>query len=327
MSRYRSTPNKMKTASKKPLIASIVIFGLIICLLGGYLFKHLRHKTRAIPVDSGVAQSVPALPVPPQVMPPPPLPPAGPKQEQKAPAAYPEPSTITVEPPQAAQHTGGVGKLAIIIDDMGSSVSEARSLAAIGVPLTFSIIPGLRSYREVTAFAANKGIELMIHIPMQSKGWPQRRLEENGLLVSMSDSELRERVAGFVRDVNGAVGANNHMGSEFTEHEDKVRAVLETLRGSGLFFVDSVTTPKTVAGRLSRELGMKSAKRNVFLDNEQDRNYILGQLNQAVRLAKKSGSAIAICHPHQATIAALAVALPGLKAQGVTLVPASSLVQ
>lgn len=242
-------------------------------------------------------------------------------------APYPELPAVLTEPPVASSAAPGTARLAIIIDDMGSSVAESRSLAAIGVPLTFAIIPGLRSYREVAAFAGSKGIEVMIHIPMQSKGWPQRRLEENGLLVEMSDSDLRERVAGFMRDVSGAVGANNHMGSEFTEHEDKMRSVLEALRGGGLFFVDSVTSPQTVGLRLSRELGMKSGRRNVFLDNEQDRNYIAGQLNQAVRLARKSGSAIAICHPHPATIAALTALLPGLKGQGITLVTASRLVQ
>jgi polysaccharide deacetylase 2 family uncharacterized protein YibQ len=217
--------------------------------------------------------------------------------------------------------------LAIIIDDMGAGMQEARSLAAIGVPLTFSIIPGLQNCREVAALAAGSGIETMIHIPMQSKGWPQRRLESNGLLVSMEDADIREHVERFVRDVPRAVGANNHMGSEFTEHEQQMSSVLGTLKGKGLFFVDSVTTPRSVGQRLAREMGVRGGRRNVFLDNEQNGAYIMGQLNQAVRLAKKNGGAIAICHPHPATIEALAAALPGLKQQGITLVPASRLVR
>jgi polysaccharide deacetylase 2 family uncharacterized protein YibQ len=225
------------------------------------------------------------------------------------------------------QPGAGSGQLAIIIDDMGANLHEARSLAGIGVPLTFSIIPGLQHDREVAAFAASSGIEIMIHIPMQSKGWPERRLEANGLLVSMADSEIVERLEGFVHTLPNAIGANNHMGSEFTENEAKMRVVLGTLKGRGLFFVDSVTSPKTVGVRLAKELGMKSGRRNVFLDNEQDGTYILGQLNQAVRLARKTGAAIAICHPHPATIRTLAAALPGLVKQGITLVPVSRLVR
>ncbi|MBT1071446.1 divergent polysaccharide deacetylase family protein [Pelotalea chapellei] len=226
------------------------------------------------------------------------------------------------------QHQTGIGKLAVIIDDMGSSMQEAHALAHIGVPLTFSIIPGLRSYQEVASYAAKGGlVETMIHIPMQPKGWPQRRLEGNGLLVSMTDTEIKERLEAFMRDIPQAVGANNHMGSEFTEHNDKMQPVLEVLKNKGLFFIDSATSSRSVGLQLSRGMGERSARRSVFLDNEQNVQYITSQLNQAVRLAKKNGEAIAICHPHTATIKALAAVLPGLEGQGITLVRASQLVK
>ena len=211
---------------------------------------------------------------------------------------------------------GRSGRLAIIIDDMGSSLQEARSLGCIGVPLTFSIIPGLHSYREVAAFAASNGITDEI-----------RHADLYGLLISMNDAAISERLEEFIRTLPKAVGANNHMGSEFSEHEDKMRAVLNTLKGKGLYFVDSVTTPRTVGTRVARELHMKNGRRSVFLDNEQSSAYIMGQLNQAVRLAKKPGGVIAICHPHPVTIRTLEAALPGLAKQGITLVPASQMVR
>ena len=222
---------------------------------------------------------------------------------------------------------GAKGELAVIIDDMGSSLQQARALAGIGLPMTFSIIPGLRSDRDVAGFAASSGIETMIHIPMQSKGWPQRRLEANGLLLSMDEAAIREHLGDYVREIPTAIGVNNHMGSEFTEHEDKMRVVLEMLKGKGLFFIDSVTTPRSVGQSLAREIGVKTGKRDVFLDNEQNSAYIRGQLAQAIRMAKKNGSAIAICHPHPATIATLAETLPTLASQGITLVPVSHLVR
>jgi len=266
-----------------------------------------------------------------------PGPPAAPPPQAPATAGN-APATGNMSPPAATPpetreqrqpgHVGeGKGRLAVIIDDMGSSMEEARSLAGIGVPLTFSIIPDLARYREVAAFAAANGIETMIHIPMQSKGWPQRRLEANGLLVSMDDAEVRARLEGFMRDIPKAVGANNHMGSEYTEHEEQMRVVLGALKSRGLFFIDSMTSPRSTGLRLAREMGIRSERRNVFLDNEQNQTYIQGQLNQAVRVAQKAGTAIAICHPHPATIKALASLLPGLEQQGITLVPASQLVR
>jgi polysaccharide deacetylase 2 family uncharacterized protein YibQ len=226
-----------------------------------------------------------------------------------------------------AEVSGHAGRLAIIIDDMGSSMSEARELVAIKVPLTFSIIPGLRVDKDVAAYAASNHIETMIHMPMQSKGWPSIRLEANGLLVSMSADDVEERVAGFIQRFPEAVGANNHMGSEFTEHEDKMVSALQILKKNNLFFIDSVTSPKSTGLQVAQGLGIKSARRNVFLDNEQQSGYILGQLSQAIRLARKNGSAIAICHPHPTTITTLSAALPKLAAQGVQLVPVSSLIK
>lgn len=324
----KSNKNKfVKSKSGSSIAALIVVLLIIVAVASFWMFapskksapptvKHVSPTVQA-PASTAPFRNATAV-----------LPPAGKKPAPLEHDRYPESAAPPLEENQVKRaDADGTARLAIVIDDMGSSMSEARSLAAIGVPLTFSIIPGLQKSREVAAFAVSGGIETMIHMPMQSKGWPARRLESNGLLVSMEDDELRERVAGYMRDLPGAVGANNHTGSEFTEHADKMRSVLETLAGKGLFFVDSVTTPQSAGIRLARELGMKNARRNVFLDNEQVPGYILGQLGQAARMAKKNGSAIAICHPHPATIAALASALPGLTGQGVTLVPASKLVR
>lgn len=231
--------------------------------------------------------------------------------------------------PEPVQRPVPSGKalLAIIVDDMGSSMQEARSLAGIGVPLTFSVIPGLRHDREVASFSAAEGVEVMLHMPMQSREYPRRRMEANGLLLAYDAEELKQRVEGYLELLPQAVGANNHMGSAFTEDAVQMRVVLGILKQRGLFFIDSVTTPATTGFSVSRELGVRSARRDVFLDNEQNEAYIRGQLAKAVARARKGGQAIAICHPHPATIATLSKTLPQLKQQGITLVSASRLVR
>jgi polysaccharide deacetylase 2 family uncharacterized protein YibQ len=323
----KSGNSRIREPRKGALVVTLVVILAVVCVLAAYFLLVPSRKTTVletkkpvVPNNASTAKpkpAIPSVPVPPFAE----QKPAGDSPAQQKTGKTPKDDA----PPQNLK--SGTGRLAIIIDDMGTSVSEARSLSAIGVTLNFSIIPGLRNYREVAQFADSKGIETLVHIPMQSKGWPGRRLEANGLLVSMDSAELKGRVSGFLNDIPGAVGANNHMGSEFTEKVESMRPVLETLKSKNLFFVDSVTSTQTVGLSLARELGMKTGRRNVFLDNEQERGYILGQLAQAVKLAKKSGSAIAICHPHPETIATLASALPGLAAQGVTLVPVSQLVR
>ncbi|MDD2501315.1 MAG: divergent polysaccharide deacetylase family protein [Geobacter sp.] len=229
-------------------------------------------------------------------------------------------------PQPVIKPVSGKAELAIIIDDMGSSLQEARSLAGIGVPITFAIIPGLRHDREVAHYATGQGIEIMIHMPMQSREYPQRRLEANGLLLEQSDEELRSRVLDYLNALPQAVGANNHMGSGFTEHPDKMRVVLKLLKEKGLFYVDSITTPKTTGLKVAAECRLPASRRDVFLDNEQKEEYIRGQLEQAVARARKNGHAIAICHPHPTTISTLTKTLPELQSKGVTLVKITKLV-
>lgn len=314
--------NRFRKKSSGSRVAAVAVAVLIIGAIAGYFMFSPSPKSPVPPQQRHSEGGKPGLPAVVPAAPPSAVPPAA------APPAHKEPESVRAPASgTAAEVEAGSPQLAIIIDDMGSSLPEARSLAAINVPLTFAIIPELRSDKEVAAFAASRKIETMIHIPMQSKGWPARRLEANGLLVGMDADEIRARVTRFVQRFPGAVGVNNHMGSEFTEQEDQMTTVLQILKNNDLFFIDSITSPHSAGGRVAQRLGVRTARRNVFLDNEQERGYILGQLNQAVKQARKNGSAIAICHPHPATIAALAAALPELAGQGVRLVPASQLVR
>ncbi len=242
-----------------------------------------------------------------------------------------QPYTTAVRPPSPPKHPRrrvvGPGSVAIIIDDMGSSVQEVDELMAIKLPLTFSVIPGLARGKEVAQAAHARGYEVMIHIPMEPQGYPRQRMEHNGLLLSQSDTEIQKRLNEFTQAVPYADGANNHMGSRFTEDRGKMGAVLGFLKGKGLFFIDSKTAADSVGYSLAREMGLESASRNVFLDNVQETAYIRGQLEQLAGIARRKGAAIGICHPHKTTIAALTAMMPELKGEGITFVYVKDLVR
>ena len=167
----------------------------------------------------------------------------------------------------------------------------------------------------------------MVHLPMEPKGYPQRRLEKNGLLLSLSDDQIDRQVRQYLELVPHAAGANNHMGSRFTEDSAKMLPVLQVLKQKRFYFLDSKTTPLSVGYSLAHEVGIKSAFRNVFLDNVQEVGAIRTQLQQAAQIARKRGYAIAICHPHKATIEALFQVIPELKAEGITFVKLSQVVE
>lgn len=271
---------------------------------------------------------------------PPAQPVAPPQQSGQAPhvklpprAALQPQISSAVEPPAAKPKTSvapqpkGPGKLAIIIDDMGTSTRELQALLSIKLPLTFAVIPSLAQAKSVAEGAHRAGAEVMVHMPMEPEGYPKQKLESIGLLVNMEKTEIQERVTSYFRTVPHAVGANNHMGSRFTQNAEKMDAVLQVLKGKGLFFVDSKTSPASVGYQRAKALGLTCGARQVFLDNVQDEAAIRKQLEQAAAIARKKGEAIAICHPHAATIRALQNMMPQLAASGITFVPASALVK
>jgi hypothetical protein len=207
-------------------------------------------------------------------------------------------------PPAEGPATGGA-LLAVVIDDMGQDLRFARELAALPFPVTFSILPGTPHNREVAALAAKSGREVLLHLPMEPKGWPGINPGPGALFTFMAPDEMRRVLAADLDEVPGAVGVNNHMGSRFTGHADGMAVVLDELRARGLFFLDSLTARGSTAVGLARDMGLPVYRRSVFLDNIRDVGAITRQMEKAARAAAATGQAVAIGHPYPETLAAL----------------------
>ena len=288
---------------------------LVVLLIAGAFFslEHFRRVSPPAPLPApGLELSTPHLKIPPR---------PAPLQARVSGASLPETRPRALPAP----HPVGPGSVALIIDDMGTNLKEVEELLSIKLPLTFSVIPSLAHAKGVAESAHRAGYEVMVHMPMEPEGYPKQRMESIGLLVSMEEPEIVARVNGYFASVPFAVGANNHMGSRFTQDAEKMAVVLKVLKGRGVFFVDSRTSPASVGYRTARALGVKCGARQVFLDNVQDEGAIGRQLAQVAAVARKSGQAIAICHPHPATIRALKAVMPELSKSGITFVRASTL--
>ncbi len=200
----------------------------------------------------------------------------------------------------------GFGKLVIIIDDLGENLEFARELHKLDFPVIFSILPHIYHTKEVVDFAQKNNIEIMLHLPMEPISYSEGvNPGEGALFVDMEDREIRSRFAESLAQVPGAIGVNNHMGSRFTQDYRGMSVVLDELKKDGLFFLDSLTTSKSVVEELALEKEVDFLKRHVFLDNVQDKDAILFQLSKAENHAIKHGMAVAIGHPYPETLKAL----------------------
>ena len=218
------------------------------------------------------------------------------------------------------------GKIAIIMDDMGGSLSTLQELLRLEVTITPSILPGTSRAIPATVLLRDKGREYMIHMPMQPRSYPKTNPGANALLLGQSEDKTRNLVRSYLAGVPGAVGGNNHMGSRYTAALEPMRIVLDEMQQHDLFFIDSRTIGDSVAFSEARKMGLRTATRNIFLDNRADVSYIRQQIRKMVNLAGKNREIIAICHPHAETLKAFRLEQDWLQKQTVDFVPASELV-
>ena len=228
---------------------------------------------------------------------------------------------------EAGNPTGKVlnARLAIIIDDLGSDRGAAEAVFALGYPLTISVLPNHEHSLEIAEQAHRRGFQVMLHLPMQSVANETPEAQE--LHPGMPAPEVAALVDQFLQNVPDAAGVNNHQGSQATADPALMDELMPVLRDRHLFYVDSRTTAATVAYDTAQDFGVRSAFRNVpFLDDVAEVAAVRKQLELALRGAREKGEAVAIGHPHAATLQALREVLPRAQAQGVRLVPASELV-
>ena len=216
-------------------------------------------------------------------------------------------------------------QLAIIIDDCGQWLDTERALIALPIPLTLSVLPHVRYTALVAREAAAAGKGVMLHLPMEpiSHMYPGPGEIRDG----MSDEQVSAQTEDDVAQVPLAKGANNHEGSEASANERVMKDVVSVMKSHDLFFIDSLTSAKSIAQQTAREAGVPSAKRDVFLDNEASVAYTESMLERAARIARENGSAIAIGHPKPSTLAAIRELYPKLQNEGVQFVLAQELVR
>jgi polysaccharide deacetylase 2 family uncharacterized protein YibQ len=217
-------------------------------------------------------------------------------------------------------------RLAIIIDDLGNDRAAADAIFALECPITISVLPNHPRSMEITEEARRRGYQVMLHLPMQAVG--HERAEAQELRPGMSAGDVSTLVDNLLRAVPDAAGVNNHQGSQSTADRTLMDELMPVLRKHNLFYVDSRTTAATVAYDTAQRFGVPSGFRNVpFLDDVAEVGAVRKQLQLALRDARKKGDAIAIGHPHSATLQAMREVLPEAKAQGVHLVFASEVVR
>ena len=208
------------------------------------------------------------------------------------------------------------GTIGLVIDDFGYRDDEVSDgFLNLNSRLTYAIIPGQRYSTAFGQKAVNAGYEVMVHMPMENIG--ERFGEEDFvLLTSMTDKEIQGRMSAALNQIPMAIGVNNHQGSKASADQRIMKNVARILKERNLFFIDSRTTTETVAESTMEAYGVPTARRKIFLDNEDEEEKITEQLMELVQEAKESGTAIGIGHIRLKTLNVLKKHIPELQKKG-----------
>jgi hypothetical protein len=192
-------------------------------------------------------------------------------------------------------------RLAIIIDDVGTA-SQVRAIKSLGLDLTLSFLPPSRA-RPNSARLASKESFYMVHLPMEAQNWSAE--EPKTLRITDSQQKISARIKEIKKLFPKVKYVNNHTGSKFTANEIAMNRLMFALNANNIRFIDSRTTAQTKAPKVMKNFGYKYMARDVFLDHHMDKAYVKKQIKEAIKIAKRHGTAIAIGHPHKNTIQAL----------------------
>lgn len=217
------------------------------------------------------------------------------------------------------------GIIAIVIDDWGYHLGNLAMIKKIKVPLTCAILPNLKNSGPVARELNKLGFEIILHLPMEPK--EKYGLENNTITSVMDARQIRDILDQDLASVIFAKGISNHMGSRITEDEKISAIVMAEAKKRKLYFLDSFVTAKSVCREISAKMKVRFARRDVFLDNQDDPAYIRGQLIKLKNLARKQRSVVAIGHDRPNTLAVLNQMLPEMKKEGYRFVFVSEIVR
>jgi len=224
-----------------------------------------------------------------------------------------------------AKDEGRRAVVALCVDDFGFFHNAlVQDFLALDIPLTVSVIPGLKYSERISAEAAEAGKALLCHLPMEAEQGAWDSGEIPLIRTSMKSGEIEKALAKALETTPGAVGISNHMGSKATADRQVMETVLRVCRARGLYFFDSLTTPHSVARKVAGELGVPEASNDLFLDG--GAGDTRENMRKLLSIAARRGSATGIVHVKTESLEDLRWMIDEARTEGIDFITISELI-
>ncbi len=214
----------------------------------------------------------------------------------------------------------------IIIDDIGNNYEYGQTIINFPAPITLAILPQTQFATRLATQAHDNNKEVMLHLPLQSV--EHHKPTPGTLKLHMTQQQFSQQLKKNIASVPHIRGINNHMGSLLTQHPGHMDWLMSKISNlDNVYFVDSLTSNKSVVTQAATSHQVPNLMRDIFLDPDFKPETIRNQFDRFISIAKKNGHAIAIAHPYPKTLEFLRANLDQLAENGIELVPVSKLVE
>ncbi len=226
---------------------------------------------------------------------------------------------------QSTDRPAELPAISIIIDDLGYRRLDGLRAIELPGPVAYAILPHTPYASRLAGIAFQLDKEVLLHVPMESE--QDKALGPGAVTVGMTRLEIRAVLDAGLASVPHVSGINNHMGSALTQKTRAMGWLMDWMSRSGdLYFVDSLTSSRSVALRTAQAAGLRAIGRDVFLDASPEPEMIRKQFQRLIEFARAHGTGLAIGHPYPQTLSVLRNVLLKPSYYGVELVPVRELI-
>lgn len=208
--------------------------------------------------------------------------------------------------------------VAVIIDGVGLDRDATQAaIERLPAEITLAFSPYAAGLDRSVKAARQAGHEVMISLPTEASGFPDRDPGPWGLLTSLTAEDNIERLEGVLARMVGYVGVVAEDGP-FVRSLAHLGPVLKVLDERGLMYVGHGVEGEDIPVHFPI---------TEYADQEAFREAIDTRLSRAAITARETGRALVVLSPRPVSMERLVDWLGKLKSQGVVLVPASALVR
>ncbi|MBX3531860.1 MAG: divergent polysaccharide deacetylase family protein [Rhizobiaceae bacterium] len=217
-------------------------------------------------------------------------------------------------------------RVAIVIGGLAvSQTGTQAAIASLPAEVTLAFASGGNSIDRWMQEARRKGHEILMQVPLEPFDYPGVNPGRNTLTVDAAPQDNIERLHQSLTRTTNYTGIMNYMGGRFVADRGAMSVLMDELAKRGLMYVDDSSSARSLAEELSKSYKGPYAAADTAIDQERDRGAILAKLDEAERVARAKGSAIAIGSAFDVTVDAVATWVGEAKKRGIEIVAVSAL--